>query len=91
MNFFNSMEITIPLSQVAMLLTFSTIALLLGRKRLALIVCYIFTVYWGSIVKLDTLMMTAKGTIHYGAATAYYAFGFIVLLLACIGFIKNPD
>jgi hypothetical protein len=46
MDFFLINTITIPLSQVALLLIAATAALLFGRTKLALLVCYLFTLYW---------------------------------------------
>ena len=91
MEFFSSVQIGIPVSQIALLLLVSTLALLFGRKRLALLICYVFTLYWGSMVNMENMMIVVNGKILYGSSMIYFGFGFLVVLLASIGFVMNPD
>ncbi|MBW1769650.1 MAG: hypothetical protein JRJ17_00525, partial [Deltaproteobacteria bacterium] len=49
MEFFMLAELTVPLFHIALLLALSTLALLLGRVKLALLVNYLFALYWGYI------------------------------------------
>jgi hypothetical protein len=48
-----SSEITIPLFEVILLLILSTIAFLFGRLKLAILINYCFTVYWGYILNFN--------------------------------------
>lgn len=53
--FFNT-DLTIPLNQIILLLLLSTMALLFGKIRIALIINYIFTLTWGYIFNRDKLL-----------------------------------
>jgi len=46
MEFFYATELTIPMSQMVLLLICSTVALLFGRIRLALLVNYLFALFF---------------------------------------------
>ena len=91
MEFFNTMQIGVPVTQLAFLLIISTLALLFGRKRLALLICYVFTLYWGSMVNMESMLLVINGKVFYGNSMLYFGFGFMVVLLASIGFITHPD
>ena len=54
-DFFLINTITIPLSQVALLLIAAIVVLLFGRTKLALVICYLFTLYWGYFANADQL------------------------------------
>ncbi len=56
MNLFFSTELAVPLFQIIILMLFSTLALLFGKVRLALIINYLFTFYWAYIFNQDNLM-----------------------------------
>jgi hypothetical protein len=47
MEFLSTAEIFIPVYQMILLLLVSTLTLLFGRTKLALIINYLFTLYWG--------------------------------------------
>ncbi|MEA3471551.1 MAG: hypothetical protein U9R24_07520 [Thermodesulfobacteriota bacterium] len=91
MDFFFIKTITIPLFQVATLLLASTIVLLFGRAKLALLICYLFTMYWGYFANADRLVMSGLYCINYGNLLAYFGFGFIIAILAAVGFFLTPD
>jgi len=61
MEFLYSAELTIPLVQIVLLLALSTLALLFGRTKLALLINYIFALYWGYIVNRDLLVGSGAG------------------------------
>ena len=82
--FFTSTQLAVPLSNVIMLLVLSTVAMLFGRLRLALIINYCFTLYWGYIVNID--LFTSGGLLKLDTFTfLYFGFGMIILILALIG------
>ncbi len=82
--FFTSTQLAVPLSNVIMLLVLSTGAMLFGRLKLALIINYCFTLYWGHIVNID--LFTSGGLLKLNTFTLlYFGFGLIILILALIG------
>ena len=56
MEFFSTAEIFIPVYQLILLLLVSTLTLLFGRTKLALIINYLFTLYWGFVFNRDLLL-----------------------------------
>ncbi|MBU2028145.1 MAG: hypothetical protein KJ814_11095, partial [Proteobacteria bacterium] len=81
MEFFTSTQLAVPLFQVIILLVLSTGALLFGRLRLALIINYCFTLYWGYIINID--LFTGGGLLKLNTFTIlYFGFGIVILILA---------
>jgi hypothetical protein len=91
MDFFLTQTITIPLSQVSLLLIAATVVLLFGRAKLALVICYLFTLYWGYFANADILMMNGSSPADYGNLLTYFGFGFLIAILACAGFFLAAD
>ncbi|MBW1989556.1 MAG: hypothetical protein JRI97_08425 [Deltaproteobacteria bacterium] len=90
MDFLYSTEVAVPLYQIGILLSLSTVALLFRRVKLALLVNYLFTVYWGYVVKRDSLFIHAQNPEMEGFyILAYMAFGILVVLLAVIAFLTQ--
>jgi len=90
MDFFSSMEISVPLSQIVLMLSFSTLALLWGRVKLALLVNYLFTLYWGYIWNRELLIGTNLEKVEY-VHSFYFGFGLIIVILALIGFLSRRE
>ena len=90
MEFFHTTELAIPLFQVALLLMLSTLALLFGRTKLALIMNYLFTFYWGYIVNREHLFGSNLEKIS-NVNILYLGFGFVIIILALIGFLTQND
>ena len=90
MELFTTTQLSIPTMQVVLLLTLSTGALLIGRLKLALLVNYCFTLYWGYVANLD--LFNAGGMIGLNNYTfLYFGFGIGVILLAMIGFVTHHN
>ena len=90
MEFFSSTELTIPLSQIALLLIFSTGALLFGKVKLALLINYLFTMYWGYIFNRGTILGDQiKGLDHF--TFLYFGFGLVIVILAAVGFFVRSE
>ena len=88
MDFFLSTELSIPVNQIVLLLILSTLALLFGRKRLALLINYVFTMYWGYFLSIDHFTGSGvKGVSSY--AMLYFGIGFLVVILAIVGFLRQ--
>ncbi len=87
--FFNA-ELAVPLFQILILLLSSTLALLFGKVRLALLVNYIFTFYWAYIFNRDSLMEMGLQKFDY-YTIIYFLFGLCVFLFAMVGFLFQKN
>jgi len=90
MEVFYSTSFSVPMIQLSLLLVLSTFALLFGRIKLALLINYCFTLYWGYILNMDVIQDAGQGitdTFTY----MYFGFGLIILMLALFGFISQRD
>ena len=90
MEFLMNTDLTIPIEQIIILLLLSTIALLFGKIKIALIINYVFTFLWGYVFNRDKLMVS--GFEHPEVFTIlYFAFGVGIILMACFAFIFHRD
>jgi hypothetical protein len=83
MEFFSTAEISIPVYQMILLLLVSTLSLLFGRTKLALIINYLFTLYWGFVFNRDLLL---GHELEY-CYLLYWGFGASIAILAAVGFL----
>jgi len=90
MKLFTSTQLVIPMFQVILLLILSTIALLIGRLRLALFINYCFTLYWAYVANLD--LLKTGGIVNLNAFTfIYFGIGIVIVLLAMIGLMLHHE
>jgi hypothetical protein len=89
MDFFYSTELAIPISQMILLLFSSTLALLFGRVRLALMINYLFTLYWGYLYQKDVLFEASLQSVLY--LYVYFGFGIFIAFIAIVGFLRSRD
>ena len=90
MDFFLNTDLTIPMIQIVILLLFSTVAMLFGKLRLALIINYVFTLHWAYIFNRDRYM--DMGLEQFDLFTiVYFIFGLGVVLLATVAFLFNRE
>jgi len=85
-----STALSFPVVQIILLLLISTMALLYGRIKLALLINYCFTLYWGYILNMDVIRETGSSvpdTFTY----VYFGFGIIIVILAMVGFIAQHE
>ena len=89
MGFFYSIEFSIPAVQVVWLLLMITTAQLFGKIKLALLISYIFTLYWGYFLNREIMV----NSVHYGEyiILIYLGFGIAVVALALIGFMVKHE
>lgn len=87
--FFNT-DLAIPLNQIILLLLLSTIALLFGKIKIALIINYIFTLTWGYVFNRDKLMDLGF-ELPEVFTTIYFLFGIGVILIAGFAFVFDRD
>ena len=83
MEFLSTAEIFIPVYQMILLLLVSTLTLLFGRTKLALIINYLFTLYWGFVFNRDLLL---GHELEY-CYLLYWGFGASIAILAAVGFL----
>jgi hypothetical protein len=79
MEFFFTTELAVPLLQVIV-----TAGLLLGRTKLALLITYLFTLYWAYVLDADLFNSLHKLNAF---TSSYLGFGLVVTALAAIGFL----
>jgi hypothetical protein len=82
------LELAVPLYQIGLLLFASTLALLFGRIRLALIVNYLFTLYWGYVLNREIFVGQGLEGLNL-FAVAYFGFGIVIVLMAVLGFFAS--
>ena len=85
---FSAIKLIIPLSQVILLLALSTFALLFGKVRIALLINYLFSLYWGYTCNKEYLKTDSELNIYI---YFYFTFGILIAVLAVIGFIKSNN
>ena len=90
MESFQTMELSIPIAQMALLLLLSTAALLFGKVKLALLVNYIFTMYWGYGLTLEYLVDNGYQNVA-PFTLLYFGFGLVIVALTIVGFLKPSD
>jgi len=76
----------IPIFQLILLINISTLSLLFGKLRLALLVNFIFTFYWAYFFNRDLLWEMGPEKFEY-YTIIYFMIGLIVLMVAIFGFI----
>jgi hypothetical protein len=88
MELFSMTEISIPITQMVLLLLLSTGALFFGKLKLALLINYLFTLYWGYGVNRDFLV--GSGFQHLSGFTILYVgFGLIIAAVALVSLISE--
>lgn len=73
---------------MAMLLMLNTLALLFGRIKLALLITYLFTLYWGYVLNMGFLINSASKS-GGNFTWIYFGFGTIVVIFALAGFLSH--
>jgi len=89
MDFFCTTKLAVPITQIILLLMLSTMALLLGRIKLALLINYVFTLYWGYFFNRDLFFDYVEGIDYF--LFIYFGFGIFVAIIAMIGFVFHHD
>jgi hypothetical protein len=88
MEIITSTQLTVPTVQLILLLGLSTIALLIGRLRLALFINYCFMLYWGYVANFDLFVAQGVNKLT-GYTVLYFSIGAVIILLASIGLISH--
>jgi len=87
MEFWFGTEICVPVNQLVLLLICSTAALLFGKVKLALLINYFFTLFWGYFVNKELLIGSGSEASHF--VHLYVLFGLAVIFLAAVGFLMH--
>lgn len=87
MEIITSIQLAVPSLQLVLLLILSTLALLIGRLRLALFINYCFTLYWGYLLNID--LFIGPGATMGGYTILYFGLGVLVVLLVLLGLITH--
>jgi len=82
-------EISIPVIQMVLLLLLSTGALFFGKLKLALLVNYLFTLYWGYGINRDFLVGSGFKNLS-GFTALYVGFGLAIAAIALISLVSEP-
>ena len=90
MDLIHSAELSIPILQIVMLLLLSTVALLFGKVKMALLINYMFTMYWGYGFGWEYLKDSGFANLDY-FTYIYFGFGFVVVATAIIGFLAPSN
>jgi uncharacterized transporter YbjL len=90
MEMFINTDLTIPIDQIILLLLLSTLALLFGKVKVALIINYIFTLTWGYVFNRDKLLVSSS-ELPEVFTILYFLFGIGIILIACFAFIFHRD
>jgi hypothetical protein len=67
----------------------TTVALLFGRIKLALLVNYLFALFWGFILNKEVLIGFGESASHF--IYSYVVFGLAVVFLAAVGFLIHRN
>ena len=84
----SSTTISIPIMQLVVLILFSTVALLFGRQKLALLINYLFVFYWGFGVNLEN-QAALSPNISVWFPSSYIIFGSMFIIFCLIGLLKR--
>lgn len=84
-----AIELVFPVHQLMVLLTLSTLVLLFGRIKLALMINYVFTIYWGYFFNRDILQGYMQQQ-HY-FSMIYFGLGLSIAILAMLGFMFQHE
>lgn len=88
--FLTETTLEIPMIQILLLMLFSTLTLLFGKLRLALLINYIFILNWAYVLNRDLLMVLAPTRFQYLSAI-YFLFGIFIVMIAAFSFLFQKD
>jgi len=86
LEFMLNTNLAIPMIQLILLMLMSTISLLFGKLRLALIINYLFILHWGYISNRDNLVEMGFENFEL-VSVIYFMFGLGIILVASFAFL----
>jgi hypothetical protein len=89
-SFLQHTNIAVPLFQLGLLLLVSSLVLLFGWVRLALLFHMTFALYWGYLANREALepAINRMGSLF---VILYFGFGIAIVILALAGFFSHKD
>ncbi len=85
-----SIKFCAPFYQIVLLLGLSTVTLIFGNPKAALLINYLFALYWAYV--FDRTYILEEGTKHSPYfPLLYFGFGLAIFLLAVIGFFVKKE
>jgi hypothetical protein len=84
----SSIKISIPIIQLVVLILFSTLALLFGRQKLALLINYLFVFYWGFGANAENQAVLSPD-ISIWFNSSYIIFGCMFIVFCLIGLLHR--
>ncbi|MDQ1335111.1 MAG: hypothetical protein QG552_2061 [Thermodesulfobacteriota bacterium] len=85
-----SKELVVPLYQAGLMLVLSTLVFLFVKARVALMIHYLFVLYWVYWLNRDAVLGKGAPSIDL-FSVSYYIFGLVIIILAVIGFLNRPE
>ncbi len=89
-DFFLNTTLQIPMAQLILLMLFSTLALLFGKLRLALLINYIFCMHWAYFLSRDRLLGLGFEKFEY-ITLIYFLFGLAIVMVAAFSFLFHRE
>ena len=84
-----SMELTIPLYQVGLLLLAGSLLLCFGMLKAGMLINFMFMFYWGYWLNKNVIFGQGSTSIN-SFTMGIYGFCALIFILALIGFFHNP-
>ena len=90
LDFMLNATLSIPMIQLILLMLMSTISLLFGKLKMALIINYLFTLHWAYISNRDNLMDMGFENFQL-VSILYFVFGLGIVLVASFAFMFQKN
>lgn len=83
-------NLSIPMIQLILLMLMSTISLLFGKLKLALLVNYLFTMHWAYVSNRENLIELGFENFQL-VSIIYFIFGLGIVLVAAFAFLFQKN
>ncbi len=83
-------NLSIPMIQLILLMLMSTISLLFGKLKLALLVNYLFTLHWAYVSNQENLIELGFENFQL-VSIIYFIFGLGIVLVAAFAFLFQKN
>jgi len=90
LDFLLNANLSIPMIQLILLMLMSTISLLFGKLKLALLVNYIFTLHWAYVSNRENLIEMGFENFQL-VSIIYFIFGLGIVLVAAFAFMFQKN
>jgi len=89
-DFLLNANLSIPMVQLILLMLMSTISLLFGKLKLALLINYVFTLHWAYVANRDNLIGMGFENFQL-ISIIYFIFGLGIVLVAAFAFMFQKN